>query len=171
VGPPLQLTQSVLAYPGGVHKLLPVTVADRRILQFRDGLERRHHVLDGALDARVDVPRPHLLVEHLDVLAEPVAVDVHLLDVDLAPQRRLPVVDARPHDEDKVPQHLEQQRLAPARPQVFILRNVHFEEVGRLQQRRHHPLHRRQLSVVLLHRTISNVHYWMQQSVFMAPKL
>jgi len=126
-----------------------VALAYRRVLQLGDGLERRHHVPDGALGARVDVPGAHVLVEQLDVLAEPVAVDVHLLDVDLAPERRLPVVDARAHDVDEVPERLEQQRLASTGAQLLVLGHVHLEQAGRLEQADHHALHRSQLRVVL----------------------
>ena len=131
-----------------------MTLADCRILQLGDGLERRHHVPDGALGARVDVPRPHLLVEQFDVLAKPVAVDIHLFDVDFPPQRRLPVVDARADDEDEVPERLEQHRLTTTRAQLLVLGHVHLKQARRLQQARHHSLHRRQLRIVLRRQTI-----------------
>lgn len=51
------------SYLCGAHQLFPVTFADRRVLQFADGAQRRDHVLHGGLQARVRVPRPHLFVQ------------------------------------------------------------------------------------------------------------
>lgn len=58
----------IVSYPGGVHKLLPVSLSDGRVLQLVDGSQRGQQVLHSRLQTHVDVPHPHLLIQHLHLL-------------------------------------------------------------------------------------------------------
>lgn len=58
----------IVSYPGGVHKLLPVSLSNGRVLQLVDGSQRGQQVLHRRLQTHVDVPHPHLLIQHLHLL-------------------------------------------------------------------------------------------------------
>ena len=45
-----------------------------------------------------DVPGTHLLIEASDVVGKLLAGCLHLINVDLLPRRRLPVIDATSHN-------------------------------------------------------------------------
>ena len=58
----------LFSYPSGVHKLLPVSFSDSRVLQLVDGSKRGQQILHSRFQAHVDVPHPHLLIQHLHLL-------------------------------------------------------------------------------------------------------
>ena len=70
-----------------------MSVPDGRVLQLTDSPQGGQHVLDGGLQTCVCIPGSHLLVQGADVLGKLLAVNLHLLHVDLLPEGCLPVVD------------------------------------------------------------------------------
>lgn len=86
---------------------MPMTFANRWILEFADGSQTRQHILDGGFELDVSVPGSHLLVEQANVFGELFTLDVHVLDVNLSPRCRLPVFDAGLHDEHVIPKLLK----------------------------------------------------------------
>ena len=126
-----------------------MTVSDGRVLELADSPQGGQHVLDHILQASVRVPRPHLFVQRADVLGELLAVQVHLLDVDVFPGRGLPVVDTAAHDDDVVPQGLQQLDLLTALFQLLEVWNVHLKQTGGFHQCGHLRLHLLDLFVVL----------------------
>lgn len=62
------MAAGTVLYLGGVHKLLPVSFSDCRVLQLIDGSQGGQQVLDGWLQTHVDVPDAHLLVQHFHLL-------------------------------------------------------------------------------------------------------
>ncbi len=63
-----EVAAQIVSYPCGVHKLLPVSFSDSRVLQLVDGSQRGQQVLHSRLQTHVDVPHPHLLIQHLHLL-------------------------------------------------------------------------------------------------------
>lgn len=99
---------------------MPMAFANRRILKLANRSQTRQHIFDGGFELDVSVPGSHLLVEQANVFGELLALDVHVLDVNLSPRCRLPVLDAGLHDEHVVPELLE---FDPSESSIKLNRN------------------------------------------------
>ena len=85
-----------------------------------------------------------------NLLGELLALDVHVLDVDLPPGRGLPVLDAGAHDEDVVPQLLEHAQLLAALAQLLELGDQDLEQRAGVLDTTH-------LRLVLRHAVVGRV--------------
>ena len=115
--------------------------ADGRVLQLSNSLQCCDHVLNEVLYTSVRVPRSHLLVEITHVLRKRLALVLHVLAVDVRPQRRAPVVDAGAREEDVIPERLQHGQLLATRLDLFVLGNDNLEDARRLLHGRHLVLH------------------------------
>jgi hypothetical protein len=86
---------------------MPMSLTDRRVLQFADGSQARQHVLDSRFKLDVSIPGAHFLVKQTNILGKFLTLDVHVLDVNFTPRCCLPVLNTGLNNENVVPELLQ----------------------------------------------------------------
>ena len=100
--------------PGGHHQLFPVSLSNCWVLQLTHCPQRGQHVLHVRLQPPEQIPFPHFLVKPPDILGELLALHIHVLHVDVGPERQFPLLNGRPDQESLVPELLQHLDFFPA---------------------------------------------------------
>lgn len=69
------------------------------------------------------------------------AVHLHVLDIDILPQSRIPIFEAALHNHDHIPETLEQPDLSATHLQLLEVWHVHLEQRCRLLKLLHLLFH------------------------------